>query len=236
MSNDGPSPTPAPPGGAAQAEYGKPFSVKTGSAQRIAYADRKATWEKLQVREGEPILMTVEPVDLPAGTKARFKVIEHDSRRQTDHVDWVEAKVEGRRLVGEWVARCAPDHTATAEGDTIAPVACRFEAALFGGEKVSSPADEGKRLEVTPVPFDIEVELDPDQPEKWNDKIKLKADDGSYEKEVELVKNGKPIPGRPDFRLIRFLRIPKGVTYTCTIDPGAEEGPPYPVFVSRKID
>ncbi len=186
-----------------------------------------------------------EPVDVPAvvPTRARLKVFEHDADGGHDPVgEPIEAPFSGGKATARFKVPPIDDsdespevRDAAAREGVLATLFFEVEIDVEGAGKVDSGREAAKLLRVATLCLDIEVELDPDQPEKWNDKIKLVADDGSFEKELQLVANGERIPDKPDRRLVRFANIPLGKTYTCTIDPGAEEGPPYTVFASRLV-
>ncbi len=104
--------------------------------------------------------------------------------------------------------------------------------------ELSSRSEKLLTLEVPSddrVDFEIEVEVDLADPRKGNDKLVLRADDGSYRKEIVVVDEGLPHPERPGFTVVMFKGVPPDKAYSCTVDPGPEEGPPYPLFVARRV-
>ncbi len=91
----------------------------------------------------------------------------------------------------------------------------------------------GRRYTMTvsrPLGLSIPLQLDPSAPDKGNDTISLQADDGSYARTLVVAEVCRPDPKLPGFVLVDFSDAPRSKALSCSVAPGPEEGPAYPLF------
>jgi hypothetical protein len=79
----------------------------------------------------------------------------------------------------------------------------------------------------------IDVQLDPDDPAAFDDKVTLEGDDG-YSQTLGIVSEGKLHAHAQGMTTVIFEGVKVGAKYTCTVDPG-KSGTPYKLFVDHEL-
>lgn len=79
----------------------------------------------------------------------------------------------------------------------------------------------------------IAVQVDPDAPDSFDDRVTLEGEDG-YCRTLSLVSQAKMHAHERGMTTVIFEGVKAGVRYTCTVDPG-RQGPPYKPFVNLEL-
>ena len=72
-----------------------------------------------------------------------------------------------------------------------------------------------------PVSYPVEVEIDPDDPEANDDRVILRAMDGSFEQILSIVEDG--VEETEGWTKLVFQKVPVGKKYSIQVDTGEEQ-------------